>query len=125
MQIVGKIDIEKYKCVAQNIATDEVVITDERIAHIMQNHPGDYERFGYLMRIILEEPDYIIEDKKPRTAILLKEIREAAGRFRLILRLVTTDDNPEYKNSVLTFWRIHDSEWKRLINSKKILYKFE
>ena len=28
MQIIGKIDVEKYKCVTEDIQTDEVIITD-------------------------------------------------------------------------------------------------
>ena len=33
-QTIGKIDIQKYKCVTPEIMTDEVIITDERIGHI-------------------------------------------------------------------------------------------
>ena len=39
---IGKIDIEIYKCVAEDIVTDEVIITDERIQHIKSRHPDDY-----------------------------------------------------------------------------------
>ncbi len=36
---IGKIDIEIYKCVAEDIVTDEVIITDERIQHIKADIP--------------------------------------------------------------------------------------
>ena len=42
---IGKIDIEIYKCVAEDIVTDEVIITDERIQHIKSRHPDDYEKY--------------------------------------------------------------------------------
>ena len=36
---IGKIDIEKYKCVTEDIRTDEVIITDKQIEHIKFRHP--------------------------------------------------------------------------------------
>ena len=42
---------------------------------------------------------------------------------RLALRLATAADHPDHKNSVLTFMRIREKEWLRLLRNKKILYK--
>lgn len=122
---VCKLDVEKYRCVSQNIATDEVIITDERIAHIQERHPEDYERFSAYIPKIIQEPDYIIEDAHPNTAMVLKEIVEYGEKFRLTLRLITPEDHPGYKNSVITFMKTREAEWKRLIRNKKILYKSE
>lgn len=123
MREVGRIDIEKYRCVAEEIITDEVVITDERIAHIREHHPNDYERFSGYLSLIISEPDYIIEDVRPNTAVVLKEIVENKERFRLALRLVTPGDHPKYKNSIITFMKIREKEWNRLIRNKTVLYK--
>lgn len=38
---VGKINKDIYKCVMDDILTDEVIITDERIQHIKERHPND------------------------------------------------------------------------------------
>ena len=46
MHIVGKINREIYKCITDDIVTDEVVITDNQIQHIKDRHPNDYERFA-------------------------------------------------------------------------------
>lgn len=43
----------------------------------------------------------------------------------MVVRLVTSCDNPEYKNSIITFMKIDEKEWKRLLRNKKILYKKE
>lgn len=43
VHIVGKIDKNIYKCITTDIVTDEVIITDERIQHIKERHPNDYE----------------------------------------------------------------------------------
>ena len=125
LQYVARLDIEKYKCVTEDIITDEVVITDERIQHIKDNHPADYERFNAYIPEAIQEPDYIIEDKHPATAMVLKHIVESGEHFRLAIRLATSADNPEYKNSVLTFWKIREKEWNRLIRNKNVLYKSE
>ena len=123
---VGKIDKEVYKCITEDIVTDDVIITDERIGHIKERHPNDYERYYEYMKEIVEEPDYIIETSKPNTALILKEIVESDERqFKTVLRLVTSTDNPEFKNSIITFMKINEKEWGRLIRNKKILYKKE
>ena len=125
VQIVGKIDRAKYKAVAQNIRTDEVIITDERIAHIKARHPNDFERYSQYMVEIVESPDYILEANKPNTAFLLKEFKEDAERFQLILRLAVESDIPEYKNSVITFLKVEKKRYSRYLRTKKILYKSE
>ena len=45
MHIVGKINREIYKCITDDIVTDEVIITEERIGHIKERHPNDYEQY--------------------------------------------------------------------------------
>ena len=122
---LGKLDIETYKCVTEQIITDEVIITDERIAHIKERHPNDYERYCSYIPEIIQKPDYILEDSRPNTALVMKHIEEAGEHFRLTLRLVAASDNPDYKNSVITFLKIREKEWNRLVKNKRILYKHE
>lgn len=125
MHTVGRINRDIYKCITNDIVTDEVVITDERILHIKERHPNDYERFcGYIPEII-EKPDYIIEANRPNTAVILKEIEKAGEKFKLILRLKVESDPAEYKNSIMTFWLIGDTTWRKAVKNKKILYKRE
>ncbi len=120
---VGRIDREIYKCITEDIVTDEVIITDNQIQHIKDRHPNDYERFSKYFSEIVSAPDYIIETNKPNTALILKEINSGNEVFKTVLRLVTSEDNPEYKNSIITFMKIDNKEWNRLLKNKKILYK--
>lgn len=120
-----RLDIEKYRCVTERIVTDEVIITDERIAHIKERHPNDYERYYSYIPEIIQKPDYILEDSRPNTALVMKHIEEAGEHFRLTLRLVAASDNPDYKNSVITFLKVREKEWNRLVKNKRILYKHE
>lgn len=122
---IGKIDVEKYKCVTKDITTDEVIITSKQIEHIKERHPNDYERFSKYFKEIVEKPDYIIEANKPNTALILKDIHIENEIFKTVLRIATSNDNPGFKNSIITFMKIDDKEWKRILKNKKILYKSE
>lgn len=46
MHIIGKINKNIYKCVTEDITTEEVIITDNQINHIKNRHPNDYENFS-------------------------------------------------------------------------------
>ncbi len=125
MYLVGKIDIKIYNCITKDITTDEVIITDKQIDHIKNRHPNDYELFNKYLEKIVEQPDYIIEANKPFTALILKEIQIDNKKFKTVVRLATSNDTPSYKNSIITFMKIDDREWNRILKNKKILYKSE
>lgn len=125
MCTIGYIDVEKYRMVSSDIRTCEVVITEERIKHIQERHPDDYERFCSYIPEILWEPDYIIAANKAHTAVLLKEIVANGEKFKLILRLKTSDMPEDYRNSIISFWRIGDTTWHKTLKNKIILYKRE
>lgn len=125
MYLVGKIDIEIYNCITKDITTDEVIITDERIQHIKEHHPNNYEQYYSYMRSIIENPEYIIEANKPNTALILKSFSNGNETFKTVLRLITSSDKSKFKNSIITFMKINEKEWNRLLKNKKILYKSE
>lgn len=126
MQLIGRINIEIYKCIAEDITTDEVIITDERIQHINSRHPGDYDEIKPYIKDILISPDYILEDSsRKNTGLILKEICRNGLKFQLILRLHTSADDVDFKNSVISVWKISESRMKNYLRNKKILYKSE
>ena len=125
VRTICKIDREIYKAVSPVIRTDEVVITDERIQHIKERHPNDFEKYEKYIADILQNPQYIIEDKAPNTAVILNEYIDKGNRFRLILRLSTPQDPPNYKNSIITFLEIGERKFNKYLRNKKILYKSE
>ncbi len=125
VHLIGKIDKNIYKCITEDIVTDEVIITDERIRHIKARHPNDYERFCGYLKDIIEQPQYIVETQKPNTALILNEVIDGKEQFKTVLRLTTSCDNPEFKNSIITFMKINKKEWSRILRNKKILYKKE
>lgn len=124
---MGKIcdlDVEKYRCVSPDIRTSEVILTDERILHIKERHPGDYEDIEPFLGEAIVSPDYILEDA-PNTGLILKRIKEEEMRFQLVLRLHTSSDLKGRKNSIISAWKISDSRWNNYVRNKKILYKLE
>ena len=59
--------------------------------------------------IIISKPDYILEANKPRnTAFILKHIEDADKSFKMILRLQTSNDIKNYKNSIITFLKVEE-----------------
>ena len=123
MKLVGKINREIYKCITEDITTDEVIITDERIEHIKERHPDDYERYYSYLSYIITAPDYIIKANKPNTGVVLKEIQENGEKIKLVLRIKIENDPAEYRNSIISFWKIGEQTWKKTLKNKKILYK--
>lgn len=102
---LGKIDIEKFKFIANGkILTDEVIITDNRIEHIIERRGKQfYNDFYKYFPEIIENPDYIFKDDDSiNTAIVSKTYSHKGKTVNLALRLVVEGDNPNYKNSVLT-----------------------
>lgn len=127
VNLIGVLNTELFSCVSDNIVSKEVIITDERIQHIKDRHPKDYERFSTYIPLIISEPDYIIHDERENTAMVLKEvaIENSDEHFRIALKLITASDDPAYKNSILTFMHVRKKEYERIIRNKKILYKRE
>jgi hypothetical protein len=125
VRVVGKIDIKKYRVVSENIRTDEVIMTDERVRHVQERHPGDFERYAGYMADMIADPQYILEANRPNTAFLLKTFQDAGSSFQLILRLAVEGDDLGYRNSVITFLKVEEKRYNRYLRTKKILYKSE
>ena len=125
MKTIGRIEVEIFRVVSDKIRTDEVVITDERIGHIKDHHPNDYEQYSQYISQMVEHPQYILEDKRPNTAVILQEFTEENKRFRLIMKLAVECDDLFKKNTVITFMRINEKTFKKYLRNKKILYKSE
>lgn len=103
MHYIGKINLDIYRCVSEDIRTDEVIITDTQIAHIVERRGQEfYEKFRGFFGSILADPDYIFRDSNPNTAIVCKMFSEHGKSINIILRLAVGGDNPAFKNSILT-----------------------
>lgn len=125
MHIVGKIDKGIYSCIAEEIVTDEVIITDERVQHIKQRRGQDfYNRYGKCFGEIVENPDYIFSDKE-NTALVCKAFINDGKYVNIVLRFVTSTSAPEYKNSIITAIGENEKRFAQRLRNNKPLYKRE
>ena len=124
MPYIGKLERKLYSCVSKAITTDDVIITEERIQHIKQHHPGHFEVIEPYLYLAINEPDYILENMSS-TALILKEIVDNGLRLQIVLRLHTVTDPDGFQNSIISAWQIRDKEYRRLLRNKVVLYKRE
>lgn len=126
MYNVGKIDCELYKCIAPNIKTDEVIITEERIEHIRERRGNEfYERYRGLFEEIIRDPDYIFKDKRENTALVCKRILKDEKYINIVLRIAIETDHSEYKNSIITAIGESEKRFQQRLRNNSALYKKE
>ena len=124
MQSLGKIDIRILEKEYGKIQTDEIIVTNERIEHIKDRHPEDYDLFQKYGHESVENPDLIIKDAKHcGTIFMIKKLPET--NLNVVVRVVLETDNSGLKNSVMTFYRIREKNLKKLIEKNRLLYKKE
>ena len=122
MVVIGRIDREIIRCIAEDIVTEEVVMTDNQLQHILQRHPEVFPAVLDVLRDILRDPDYIIEDKHPYTGLVVKRLETGSESLQVVLRICTSEDQPGYKNSVISCWEISERRLQNYLRNKKILY---
>lgn len=124
IQSLGNIDIQVLVKEFGKIQTDEIIVTNERIAHIKERHPEDYDLFKRYGRDSIVSPDLIIKDVKHcGTVFMIKKLPEM--NLNVVVRVVLQTDESNLKNSVMTFYRIREKNLKKLIEKNSLLYKKE
>ena len=122
---LGKLNLEIYSCITTDFITDEVIITEEQLSHIREKHPEAYQDTLLYVKDVLDDPDYIFEDKKENSGIVVKKIINEEEHSLLVIKIITSKDNKDYKNSVITGWKITEKRLNNYIRNKNIIYKKE
>ena len=124
---IGTIDPEKYKAVTEKkIITNEVVITDNRIKHIIERRGQKfYDEYREFFSDVITNPDYIFKDDKENTAIVAKTFTHKGTWVNLILRIAVEGDNPEYKNSIITAIKENDKRFAQRLRNNKPVYRID
>ena len=118
---IGHIDASHLTAAFGILQTTEVIITDERIAHIKERHPEDFALFEQYHREVVEAPDFLIQDGKHKgTVFAVKKLPET--NLNVVIRLVLDTDDPKLKNSIMTFYRIREKNLKKLLERNALLY---
>ena len=104
---IGKIKKELFRRKYNNIKTDKVIITQERIHHIQVRHPDDYELFIKYRKECVECPDIIInDDKNTETVFMIKKLSDM--NLNIVIRLSLENEENLLNHSVMTCWRIRN-----------------
>ena len=122
---VGKIDLEMYAEVATgSIMTDEVIITDNRIEHIIERR-GErfYNTVKEYFSEIVSDPDYIFKDDRKNTAIASKSYVYNEKTINIVLRLAVEGDDPSYKNSIITAIGENERRFAQRLRNNNPVYK--
>lgn len=121
---LGKVNKEPLEKEFGALKTDEIIITNERIKHIQNRHPEDYELFEKYAVKTIEAPDIIIkDDKNDNTVFMVKKL--ATTNLNVVAKLILDIEDNDLKNSVMTFYRIRERNLRKLQNKNKVLYKSE
>lgn len=121
---LGEIDTTFLEMEFGKIRTKEIIVTNERLLHIRQRHPQDYELFEKYGENSVQNPDYIIKDtKNAGTVFMVKRLPDT--NLNVVVRVVLDTDKEGLKNSVMTFYRIRERNLKKLIEKNVMLYKKE
>ena len=122
---LGKLNLEIYSCITTDFISDEVIITEEQLSHIREKHPEAYQDTLLYVKDVLDDPDYIFKDKKENSGIVVKKIINEEEHSLLVIKIITSKDNKDYKNSVITGWKITEKRLNNYIRNKNIIYKKE
>ncbi len=121
---LGNINTQPLENEFGKLKTNEIIITDERIEHIKLRHPEDYELFEKFGIVTVENPDLIIKDcKNENTVFMVKKLNET--NLNVVTKLILETENNNYKNSVMTFYRIRNKNLIKLERKNKTLYNRE
>lgn len=121
---LGRINTKVLEKEFGKIQTDEIIVTNERITHIKERHPEDYDLFEKYGRESVSFPDLIVKDIKNKgTVFMVKKLPET--NLNVVVRVVLETEDDKLKNSVMTFYRIRERNLKKLIEKNSMIYKKE
>lgn len=118
---VGNLDPELLKQKWSNIKP-RVVLTDERVNHILEGHKEDFEKYGGFIRHVIESPAYILEDRKnENTALYIGKADDSS--ISVVVKIAFINDAEDVSSSVITMYRCGEKRIRRLVKSYPLLYK--
>ena len=106
------------------LQTAEIIVTDERLEHILLRHPEDFALFKQYGKKCVESPDIILKDQK-HTGTIFMIYRLPDINLNVIVRVALCRDNKGLKNSVMTFYRLREKNLEKLMKKNTLLYKKE
>lgn len=98
-QFIGKLNTEFLEIEFGKLATNELILTDERDEHIKERHAQDYNLFHKCVYDVVNIPDVILRDSKNQnTVFYIKYIEET--HLNIVIRLSFEIEGNDKKNSL-------------------------
>ena len=123
-QFIGKLNIDFLEAEFGKLATNELILTDERDEHIKERHEKDYKLFHQCVYDVLNSPDTVLKDNKNKnTVFYIKYIEET--NLNIVIRLALETEGNNRKNSIITSYQLGAKTLKRFKKNNKTLYNRE
>lgn len=123
MRVIGIIQNQNVFEHWENIRPN-VILTDERILHILEGHQADYEQYGVYIADVIAAPDVILEDcKHADTAMFIRHIAET--NVNVIVKIAYANCNSDLESSVITMYRLNEKKKEKMIRRNVVVYKRE
>ena len=123
-KLLGKIGaVNEIRKEFGTLHTSDIIIMDERDKHIRDRHPNDYEFFEKHGKAAVNDPDLVLKDgKNDETVFMVKKLPDT--NLNVVVKVAVDNIHPDYKNSILTFYRLRDKNLEKLKKKEgnKILY---
>lgn len=101
-----------------------VILTDERVLHILEGHQADYEQYGKYISEVIAAPDVILEDcKHTATAMFIRYIAET--NINVVVKIAYADDYSDLESSVITMYRLNEKKKEKMLRRNVVVYKSE
>ena len=124
LNFVGKLNNSMLGKYATRIITEKVIITDERMKHIKEHHPELGFKEIKSIKSVIENPDYIFEDRKNiDTILLIKRFKISNKNYRMVVKLNTSINIQDKFNSIISFWQIGEKKLGQYLRNEKIIYE--
>lgn len=123
VQYIGKIDAGLFENEFGKLNTNDVILTNERLQHIIDEHPQDYDYFAKYGIQTVTNPDIVIKDGKNENTVFMIAKLENTNLNTVVRLSVAGKDLSKLDNSIMTFYRIREKNLRKLIERNKVLYK--
>lgn len=97
-----------------------VELTAERMEHIRQHHPEDYDLCMKHVDEVITAPDLILEDhKNPMTAMFIRSF--GAEGINVVVKLTLLSDD-DHRSFIVTVHPVGERSIKKLERKNKVVY---
>ena len=123
---IGKLNIELFEEIGENLITDEVIFTYERMNHVETKRVQLFNEVKNVLPDALYNPDYIYKDwnNRANTFVLIKSLDEKLN-LNVVLKIAILNDEKHSRNSIITMIKIGNKTFNKIKRNKKenLLFK--